>query len=120
MRTKLTGAVLSVLLLAGCATTTPAPRFAVVSPADADAPEAATPPAAPALADEAEAKGPEAAGDTARPAVGHEGHSMPAAPDAADEVYTCSMHPEVMQPSPGSCTKCGMQLVKRTGARPQP
>jgi hypothetical protein len=107
MRTKFAGAVLSVLLLASCATTTPPPRFSAVSPADADASEAATPPAPPALAGEA----------------GHEGHSMPAAPDAADptdEVYACPMHPEVMQSSPGSCTKCGMQLVKRAGARPRP
>jgi hypothetical protein len=34
---------------------------------------------------------------------------------AADEkrVYTCVMHPEVVQDHPGSCPKCGMTLVPR-------
>lgn len=34
-------------------------------------------------------------------------------PDAA--VYTCPMHPEVKQPVPGNCPKCGMTLVKQKG-----
>lgn len=25
-------------------------------------------------------------------------------------IYTCPMHPEVRQPSPGTCPKCGMAL----------
>jgi hypothetical protein len=28
----------------------------------------------------------------------------------AAKVYTCSMHPEVRQPAPGRCPKCGMKL----------
>ncbi len=28
------------------------------------------------------------------------------------EQYTCPMHPEVQQDKPGSCSKCGMRLVK--------
>ena len=120
METRAASSVLTVLFLAGCASATPAPRFSAVSPADAEAPDAATPPPAPALAGEAEAKRPEPAGDTAKPAVGHEGHSMPAAPGPSDEAYSCPMHPEVKQASPGSCPKCGMQLVKRKDARQQP
>ncbi|HWC61903.1 MAG TPA: heavy metal-binding domain-containing protein [Verrucomicrobiae bacterium] len=27
--------------------------------------------------------------------------------------YTCAMHPEVMQDSPGNCPKCGMKLVAK-------
>lgn len=27
--------------------------------------------------------------------------------------YTCEMHPEVVQESPGSCPKCGMKLVHK-------
>lgn len=27
-----------------------------------------------------------------------------------DQTYTCPMHPEVRQPEPGSCPKCGMKL----------
>ncbi len=38
----------------------------------------------------------------------HEGHGM--AHDAVVE-YTCPMHPEVRQNEPGSCPKCGMNLV---------
>lgn len=28
-------------------------------------------------------------------------------------VYTCPMHPEVIQDKPGKCPKCGMNLVKK-------
>ena len=27
--------------------------------------------------------------------------------------YTCKMHPEVVQDSPGNCPKCGMTLVHK-------
>ena len=27
--------------------------------------------------------------------------------------YTCPMHPEVISDAPGSCPKCGMDLVKK-------
>jgi len=27
--------------------------------------------------------------------------------------YTCPMHPEVVQDSPGNCPKCGMKLVEK-------
>lgn len=36
----------------------------------------------------------------------HGGHG--AASDSG--IYTCPMHPEVRQPSPGTCPKCGMTL----------
>lgn len=29
----------------------------------------------------------------------------------ADTLYTCSMHPQVMQDRPGKCPICGMELV---------
>ncbi|OHE17175.1 MAG: copper-translocating P-type ATPase [Syntrophobacterales bacterium GWC2_56_13] len=32
----------------------------------------------------------------------------------SSQVYTCPMHPEVEQQSPGSCPKCGMALEPRT------
>ncbi|WP_035675513.1 efflux RND transporter periplasmic adaptor subunit [Flavobacterium frigidarium] len=32
---------------------------------------------------------------------------------AADEVYTCSMHPQIIKHEPGSCPICGMDLVKK-------
>ena len=40
---------------------------------------------------------------------------MPAAPPApAGALYTCPMHPEVVQSQPGICPKCGMALEPRT------
>jgi hypothetical protein len=42
-------AVVSVVALAGCAATTPPPRFSAVSPADPAAPESVTSPPPPAL-----------------------------------------------------------------------
>lgn len=29
--------------------------------------------------------------------------------------FTCPMHPDVVQPGPGRCPKCGMELVKKAG-----
>ncbi|MDE3153828.1 MAG: heavy metal translocating P-type ATPase [Acidobacteriota bacterium] len=34
----------------------------------------------------------------------------PAPPGASDILYTCPMHPEVVQQGPGACPKCGMAL----------
>ena len=34
-------------------------------------------------------------------------------PQQAARDWTCPMHPEVSQPGPGSCPKCGMALVRR-------
>ena len=36
----------------------------------------------------------------------------------APTIYTCVMHPEVQQPGPGKCPKCGMTLVKKEAAAP--
>ena len=33
--------------------------------------------------------------------------------ETAALVYTCPMHPEVQQPGPGKCPKCGMFLEKK-------
>ena len=29
----------------------------------------------------------------------------------ADQLWTCSMHPQIMQPEPGDCPICGMDLI---------
>ena len=39
--------------------------------------------------------------------------------EAAD-IYTCPMHPEIRQPSPGVCPKCGMALEKTATAAVAP
>ena len=39
-----------------------------------------------------------------------------ASPETKD-LYTCPMHPEVIQNKPGNCPKCGMKLVKKAGER---
>ena len=33
-------------------------------------------------------------------------------------IYTCPMHPEIRQPNPGSCPKCGMALESAEAPRP--
>ncbi len=32
-------------------------------------------------------------------------------------VYTCPMHPEIVQAKPGKCPKCGMNLVAKEAAK---
>ena len=41
----------------------------------------------------------------------HEHDDHEDAPAARAEVWTCSMHPQVRQPEPGSCPICGMDLI---------
>ena len=48
----------------------------------------------------------------------HEGHQMPmpakeAAKPKQKVTYTCSMHPEIKSDKPGTCPKCGMNLIKK-------
>jgi P-type Cu+ transporter len=41
----------------------------------------------------------------------HEHHAAPArTPIPEGTIYTCPMHPEIRQPAPGNCPKCGMTL----------
>ncbi len=44
------------------------------------------------------------------------GKSVKSSP--APTIYTCVMHPEVQQPVPGKCPKCGMTLVNKENAAP--
>jgi membrane fusion protein, copper/silver efflux system len=43
----------------------------------------------------------------------HENNKKPTATVKAREVWTCSMHPEVIRDGPGSCPICGMELIKK-------
>ncbi|MBX2800491.1 MAG: efflux RND transporter periplasmic adaptor subunit [Myxococcales bacterium] len=38
-------------------------------------------------------------------------HDHPHPHEQATQLYTCSMHPQVLQPEPGSCPICGMDLT---------
>lgn len=62
--------------------------------------------AAPAA--EAPAKAP-----TAEPAPA--AAAAPAKAEAPTKAYVCPMHPEEQSDTPGSCSKCGMDLVKADG-----
>ena len=47
----------------------------------------------------------------------HEGHDLPKQKQntvTTKTIYTCPMHPEVQSNKPGTCPKCGMDLVKKT------
>lgn len=49
--------------------------------------------------------------------VGHpkEKEETSAGSAQSSEKWTCSMHPQIMQPDPGSCPICGMDLIPATG-----
>src|SRR5512143_2092064 len=47
-----------------------------------------------------------------------EGHGKKEVGDAGIGGFTCPMHPEVRQPGPGNCPKCGMALEPLAGAAP--
>ncbi|WP_228851250.1 efflux RND transporter periplasmic adaptor subunit [Aegicerativicinus sediminis] len=38
-------------------------------------------------------------------------HDHEAAESKSTEMWTCSMHPQIMQPEPGNCPICGMELI---------
>ena len=46
----------------------------------------------------------------AAPASYINAEAAPVAPARAGTMYTCPMHPEIQQPTPGACPKCGMAL----------
>jgi hypothetical protein len=73
MSWKAAAILLAALASAACAATTPPPRFSAVSPADPDAPEAATPPATPLLTGAPDAKAPPSPTPTPSPHHHHEG-----------------------------------------------
>lgn len=38
-------------------------------------------------------------------------HNHDGAAEEATQLWTCSMHPQIMQPEPGDCPICGMELI---------
>lgn len=88
-----------ITILSGCASGELPPR-AAADPANPAAPE--TPPIALPSAPSSDA-----------PAHTEHVHG---AVDAGPTVYSCPMHPEVVQPTPGKCPKCGMELRPRSSS----
>jgi len=41
-------------------------------------------------------------------------------PEEGVELWTCGMHPQVVQDRPGTCPICGMNLVRKSGAGSEP
>ena len=127
------------LCLAGCSPAYQEPRLAADHPASPAAKGAALPERSGVL----DAGAPGAGGTLSAP-TGHQhgdaaragehehaGHGHAAAPAPApssdsgkpaassgEAAYVCPMHPDVTASAPGRCPKCGMQLVKREGAKP--
>jgi len=51
-----------------------------------------------------------------RPAPEHQAHADHAQPvetgkEAKPQLWTCSMHPQIILPKPGKCPICGMDLI---------
>lgn len=46
-------------------------------------------------------------------ACGDKKKATAAAPEQKKELWTCSMHPEIIRDKPGSCPICGMDLIKK-------
>lgn len=68
--------------------------------------------ALPASLDPSNPDGPEGVARPVMPTPGLES-SAPAPAHQHAPSYACPMHPEVVQPTPGQCPKCGMRLVQK-------
>lgn len=108
-------------LVQGC-TSCPPRRPAALDPSNPDNAESASPPpmtvpATPAPRMEHMHHGGAMPSDMPMP-MGSPGGSSTTTGDAGATVYSCPMHPEVRQPAPGRCPKCGMTLVPTPPATP--
>lgn len=45
-------------------------------------------------------------------------NNIPENTHTTTQQYTCPMHPEVISDKPGSCPKCGMDLVEKSASEP--
>ena len=102
------------VIVTGCAAHLMVPLETAEHPANPRAPAASASAPARALAPDEFDRAATAETRTPREEPSHAHHSgaAPSAPGTpAATTYTCPMHPEVREPRPGKCPKCGMVLV---------
>lgn len=104
--------VLYVTILTGCASQTPQLPIATNDPANPNAPESAFSPRPNWL--QAEVPVTAEQPPTTEPTLPMH------LPTTAPTMYTCPMHPEVVQSSLGRCPKCGMRLVPAEPSKTEP
>ena len=109
------------ILVAGCAARVVVPAETTGHPANPRAAAAPAPAAARALTPDVfdGLASPLVSTPEQAPSHAEAGHDTQAAPPAtispARTTYACSMHPEVREPRPGKCPKCGMVLSAMAG-----
>lgn len=86
-------------------------------PANARAETAPEPPQGNILASAPLAEPPRPRATTDENPHAHDHQHDEAAPAA--DVYTCSMHPQIIKNAPGNCPICGMKLIKKSSAKPE-
>ncbi len=116
--------VATVVLLSGCAVTPPLPPFPNDHPASPNATAAPETANSETLRIRPRGEGPAGlAGERHLPRADLEQHDptselQPSSrPKDRSSIYACPMHPEIQQPGPGACPKCGMPLMKPGDAR---
>ncbi len=102
--------IMGFAFLPSCATTTKNDSLSAGHPAHPAAPEAQV--RSPSQSNPAKAT---AASSNAGPTTATDANET--AGEGRTTFYTCPMHPEVQQPDPGQCPKCGMVLVKKQGEK---
>lgn len=99
--------VFYLVLLTGCAVQTPQLPLSVNDPANPNAPESPFSPRPNLL-------------QSGISATEEQPPTEPLPPAHPPPTYTCPMHPEVIQSSPGKCPVCGMRLVPPEPSKTDP
>ena len=112
--------LVSLFLLVGCATSIKMEPVPADHPASPQAPEAAFATPTPMLRQESQDMTRTDSPEPGMQEMKHPGNSMNhEGSDSGGQkwlnVYTCTMHPEVIQTEPGACPECGMTLVAGIG-----
>ena len=103
----------AVALFAGCAVSHDAPPTPAPTSASVARPlEAGVDPAATLQPDSFDAARDMAVAEAER-VGGSSDHSAHAGEQETQVLYVCPMHPEVTSNAPGTCPKCGMDLVRK-------